>query len=245
MVVKVFDSYSMYYNLLYKDKNYVAEADYIAELLGDVKTVFEMGCGTGKHAKLLTSKGYEMFGIDLSVSMLEQAKVLNIECELGDVRNFRAGRKFDAVISLFHVASYQTSDDDVNNYFKTAAAHLNKGGRFIFDVWHKPAVLAQVPEKRVKTLENDEVKVVRYCVPNHIKEKDMVEVNYTIEVTDKHSGKTETIKECHPMRYFSYEDIEKFAFQNDMKIIKSEEWLTHNTPTADTWGVCYVCEAVK
>lgn len=208
MVTKVFDSYSMYYNLLYKDKNYESEADYIAALLGDVKTVFEMGCGTGKHAKLLTNKGYEMFGIDLSASMLEHAKALGIDCEQGDVRTFRAGRMFDAVISLFHVASYQTNDEDINNYFKTAAAHLNNGGKFIFDVWHKPAVLAQIPEKRVKTLENGDVKVVRYCVPNHIKEKDMVEVNYTIEVTDKHSGRTESIKECHPMRYFSYEDMD-------------------------------------
>ncbi len=242
MVTKVFDSYSMYYNLLYKDKNYESEADYIAALLGDVKTVFEMGCGTGKHAKLLTNKGYEMFGIDLSASMLEHAKALGIDCEQGDVRTFRAGRMFDAVISLFHVASYQTNDEDINNYFKTAAAHLNNGGKFIFDVWHKPAVLAQIPEKRVKTLENGDVKVVRYCVPNHIKEKDMVEVNYTIEVTDKHSGRTESIKECHPMRYFSYEDIKKFGSQNGMKIIKSEEWLTHNTPGTDTWGVCYILE---
>lgn len=242
MVTKVFDSYSMYYNLLYKDKDYAAEADYIAHLLGNAKTVFEMGCGTGKHAKLLTSKGYKMFGIDLSKTMLEQAKALGIDCEQGDVRTFRAGRKFDAVISLFHVASYQTLDEDINNYFKTAAAHLNKGGKFIFDVWHKQAVLAQVPEKRTKTLENDDIKVVRYCVPNHIKEKDMVEVNYTIEVTDKSSGKTETIKECHPMRYFSNEDIVNFASKNGFKIVKSEEWLTHKTPGSDTWGVCYVCE---
>ena len=242
MVTKVFDSYSMYYNLLYKDKDYAAEADYIAHLLRNAKTVFEMGCGTGKHAKLLTSKGYKMFGIDLSKTMLEQAKALGIDCEQGDVRTFRAGRKFDAVISLFHVASYQTSDEDINNYFKTASEHLNKGGTFIFDVWHKPAVLAQVPEKRTKTLENNYVKVVRYCVPNHIKEKDIVEVNYTIEVTDKSSGKTETIKECHPMRYFSNEDIVNFASENGFKIVKSEEWLTHKTPGSDTWGVCYVCE---
>ena len=128
MVTKVFDSYSMYYNLLYKDKDYAAEADYIAHLLRNAKTVFEMGCGTGKHAKLLTSKGYKMFGIDLSKTMLEQAKALGIDCEQGDVRTFRAGRKFDAVISLFHVASYQTSDEDINNYFKTASEQFLMSG---------------------------------------------------------------------------------------------------------------------
>lgn len=43
MVTKVFDSYSMYYNLLYKDKNYESEADYIAALLGDVKQYLKWG----------------------------------------------------------------------------------------------------------------------------------------------------------------------------------------------------------
>lgn len=245
MTTKVFDSYSAYYNLLYKDKDYLKEADYIAKLLGDVSTVFEMGCGTGKHAKLLTAKGYNIFGIDLSETMLEQAKSLGVDCALGDVRTFRCNKNFDAVISLFHVASYQTSGEDINNYFKTAAVHLNKGGKFIFDVWHKDAVLSQVPEKRTKTLENGEVKIVRYCVPNHIKEKDMVEVNYTIEITNKDNGDIETIKECHPMRYFSYSDIEKFAVKNGFEIIKSEEWLTGNEPGVNTWGVCYVCEVIN
>lgn len=243
-MAEVFDSYSKYYDLLYRDKDYNAEAEYISKLLGDVKTVFEMGCGTGKHAKLLTQKGYQMFGIDLSETMLSQAKLLGIDCSLGDVRTFRANRMFDAVVSLFHVASYQTSDNDINSYFETARLHLNKGGKFIFDVWHKDAVLAQNPEKRVKVLENNDVKVIRHCVPVHYIEKDVVEVNYTIEVFDKLSGKSEIIKEVHPMRYFSHDDIEKFSNANGFKILKSEEWLTGNNPSKNTWGVCYICEAI-
>lgn len=241
---EVFDSYSKYYNLLYKDKDYKAEAEYIAKLLGKVGSVFEMGCGTGKHAKLLTQTGYQMFGIDLSGTMLAQAKSLGIDCTIGDVRTFRANKVFDAVISLFHVASYQTSDNDINSYFQTARLHLNKGGKFIFDVWNKDAVLAQKPEKRVKVLENDEVKVIRHCTPAHHIEKDIVEVNYTIEVFDKLSGKSEIIKEVHPMRYFSYNDIEKYASENGFKILHSEEWLTGNVPSENTWGVCYICEAI-
>lgn len=243
-MTEVFDSYSKYYDLLYRDKDYNAEADYISKLLGPVSSVFEMGCGTGKHAKLLSQKGYKIFGIDLSKTMLEQAKSLGVDCSIGDVRTFLANRFFDAVISLFHVASYQTGDSDINSYFQTARSHLNKGGKFIFDVWHKDAVLFQLPEKRVKVLENDEVKVIRHCIPVHLVEKDVVEVNYSIEVLDKLSGKSEIIKEVHPMRYFSYDDIEKFASANGFKIIKSEEWLTGNSPSKTTWGVCYICEAV-
>lgn len=243
-MTKVFDNYSQYYNLLYQDKNYALEADYIASLLGNnVKTVLELGCGTGKHAKLLEEKGYEIFGVDLSDTMLEQAKTLGIDCTKGDARTFRANTKFDAVISLFHVASYQTTDEDVLNFFETANVHLEKGGEFIFDLWYKPAVLAQVPEKRVKTLENDEIKVTRYCTPEHIEERNIVNVNYDIEIKNKRTSQKETITETHVMRYFSDEDIKRFANLKGFDIIKSEEWLTKNNPNENTWGVCFI--AVK
>ena len=241
--MKVFDAYSSYYNLLYKDKDYQGEADYIASLLGNaVKTVFEMGCRTGKHASLLQKKGYDIFGIDLSETMLEQAKALGVDCALGDVRTFECGKCFDAVISLFHVASYQNTDEDINKYFQTAKKHLKPKGKFIFDVWHKDAVLAQLPEKRVKKMENDEVQIVRYCEPNHLPEKNIVEVNYHIEILNKKSKEKQYIDECHSMRYFSYEEIEHFAHNAGFKIVENIVWMTHDKPSSDSWGVCYVCE---
>lgn len=243
-MLKVFDKYSKYYNLLYKDKDYATESEYISDLIKrfslDTSAVLELGCGTGKHAHLLNQKGYDVFGIDLSETMLQQAKELGISCEVADIRTFRANKNFDAVISLFHIVSYQTTDEDVLNFFETAAYHLDTNGIVIFDVWYKPAVLTQLPEKRVKELENDEIKVVRYCTPNHIREKSVIEVNYTIEITDKSTQKTETIKEVHPMRYLSTEEIENFAHQKGFKIIHKEEWLTKNEPSENTWGVCFV-----
>ncbi len=57
---KTFDLYSEYYDLLYKDKNYKKEADYIASLIKTnaphTKSILELGCGTGKHASLLREK---------------------------------------------------------------------------------------------------------------------------------------------------------------------------------------------
>lgn len=243
-MTKVFDKYSKYYNLLYQDKDYAKEADYISSLIKTfspgTKNILELGCGTGKHASLLNKNGYDILGIDLSNTMLERAKEIGVNCAVGDVRNFRADRKFDSIISLFHILSYQTTDEDVLNFFETAAFHLDSNGIIVFDVWYKPAVLAQVPEKRVKELENDEIKVIRYCTPNLIAEKSVVEVNYTIEITDKATNEKEVLKEVHPMRYFSSEEIKNFAEEKGFKIILEEEWLTKNKPSENTWGVCFV-----
>jgi len=74
----IFGSYSKYYNLLYKDKDYKSEADYVKELIrtfkSDVSSVFDLGCGTGFHAEMISRDGYIVHGIDLSHSMIEQAK---------------------------------------------------------------------------------------------------------------------------------------------------------------------------
>jgi SAM-dependent methyltransferase len=240
----VFDNYSKYYDLVYQDKDYNAESDYLSSLIekynSNTETILELGCGTGKHAKLLNDRGYEVYGIDLSETMLEQAKELGINCELADVCTFKTDKNFDTILSLFHVASYQTTDEAILSYFNTASTHLNPGGVFIFDLWYKPAVLAQLPEKRIKELENSEIKVKRFCEPNHIKEDSVVEVSYNIEITDKKTGAIDQIAENHAMRYFSEDEIKYFAAKNNIVIIHSEEWLTAASPSENTWGVCFV-----
>ena len=55
--MSVFKDYSNYYDLLYSDKDYEAEADYIDHLIQKnnpgAKTILNLGCGTGKHDFLL------------------------------------------------------------------------------------------------------------------------------------------------------------------------------------------------
>ena len=77
--------------------------------------------------------GFFVHGIDLSPEMVQEANNRNnnnlegqLFFEVGDVRNFEAGKKFDAVISLFHVISYQIKNEDILEMFKTAAKHLRQ-----------------------------------------------------------------------------------------------------------------------
>jgi len=249
--MNVFRNYSKYYNLLYKDKDYSLETSYIIDLLKkytpNAKSILELGCGTGKHANILAENGYSILGIDTSKTMLNEAKKLSsssVTFELGDVRNFRAKQKFDAVISLFHVASYQTTNDDLINYFKTAKAHLDRDGIFIFDCWYGPAVLRQKPEKKIKELENDDIKVKRYANPQIHIQKNIVDVNYFIDIQDKKTDSIQNIKETHSMRYLFTPEIELFMKISEFKLIDSHEWLTGKMPGDDTWGVSFIVRAV-
>ena len=75
--MSVFGKYAKYYDLLYQDKNYSKEADYIDRLIKtyhpESKTILDLGCGTGRHDILLAEKGFFLTGVDSSKEMLSAA----------------------------------------------------------------------------------------------------------------------------------------------------------------------------
>jgi SAM-dependent methyltransferase len=252
--VSVFAGYSRYYDLLYRDKDYAGEAEYIAGLIKryapDAKTLMEIGSGTGAHAAELAEMGYEVAGVDMSEGMLEAAESRRsslspsvgkrLEFSQGDARSARLGRKFDVVISLFHVMSYQTSNDDLAAAFATAREHLKPGGAFIFDCWYGPAVLRQWPTVTEKTLSDDSTEVYRKATPDIHVNENVVDVNYDVLVKDKSTGVTETLRETHRMRYLFAPEIELALSTAGMKLIDSRAWMKDQPPDADTWGAVFV-----
>jgi hypothetical protein len=167
-----------------------------------------------------------------------------LEFAHGDVRTFRVAQSFDAVISLFHVVSYQTGQDDLESMFGTARAHLRDGGLFLFDVWYGPAVLTMRPERRVRTYEDERVAVTRTAEPNLDVNENTVDVVFDVDVREKASGLTENIRETHKMRYFFIPELRAVLARAGLKLTHGEEWLTAREPGADTWSVCFTALAV-
>lgn len=256
----VFGAYSKYYNLLYKDKDYAGEARYVNALIQkhapDAKSVLDLGCGTGRHDFELAEFGYQIAGVDMSEEMLAAANArlssLNPHhssgsCSFhqGDIRTVRLNQTFDVVISLFHVMSYQITNDDLQAAFATAKKHLKSGGLFIFDYWYGPAVLTDPPVVRVKRLEDDEISVVRLAEPVMHYNENVVDVNYEVLITDKGAGTQEQLQETHRMRYLFMPELELFAGKNGFESAAYEEFMTGECPGKDTWGVVNVCKAIK
>jgi SAM-dependent methyltransferase len=252
--LSVFAAYSKYYDLLYRDKDYAGEARYVADLMKrhapNTSRVIEIGCGTGGHARELAGLGFHVHGIDRSAGMLEaaEAKLDTIEPELrarmrfsqGDARSVRLGEKADAVISLFHVMSYQTSNADLTAAFATARAHLESGGVFIFDCWYGPAVLVERPAVTVKRLEDVAVSITRIAEPTLNSAQNTVDVNYTVLVYDRKTATVETLRETHRMRYLFRPEVELLLTSNKMSLVTAHEWMTDSAPGAHSWAACFV-----
>ena len=75
-----FNLYSKYYDLLYENKDYDAEANYISDCvknyLPNAKTILEFGSGTGVHGLILQKMGYDIYGLERSIQMIEKVRLL-------------------------------------------------------------------------------------------------------------------------------------------------------------------------
>ena len=243
---QVFDASARVFDLLYRDKDTVGEAGWIAKnlrLSSSKKnvSVLEIGAGTGRHACAFANAGLSVTAVEPSLEMLERATAHERVSYLqGDGRHLRLDTTFDAVLALFHVVSYQTSFSDAHDFFDTASRHLTSGGLFGFDVWYSPAVLFQRPEDRVLTKEDDVLRVTREARPSEDVVNSRVDVNYSYTVEDLKSGTTSSFDEVHAMRHFTYGEIELLASAHGMSILDACEFMTHREPSRDTWGVWFV-----
>lgn len=252
-----FNLYAAYYDLLYQDKDYKAESDYIENIIkkynSNVLTILELGCGTGIHALMLAKKGFFIHGVDISSKMIEKAKQRFetnssikkcLKFDVGDIRELDLNSKFDSVISIFHVISYLTTNSDVQAFFTTASRHLNNNGLLIFDFWYGPAVLTQKPSVKIKRLENENLKVTRISEPVHHVNDNIVDVNFHIFAQSKKDNLITDFKEIHRMRYFFKPELELFAAQSGFEVLNLEEWLTGRQPSEQSWGACVVCRKI-
>lgn len=246
-----FDAYTRYYDLLYRDKDYAAEAAYVAAALRrrrpGVQRILELGCGTGGHAEQLAALGFTVHGVDLSDGMVERAQArraalppalaqrLSYAC--GDARSVRTGERYDAVISLFHVMSYQTTNADLAAAYATAAAHLDGGGLFLFDYWFGPAVLAQQPGVRVRRLEGEDLKVTRIAEPELHALRNVCDVNYTLFVET--AGGTHRFAEKHPMRFLFVPELALLE-GGDWRDPEDRAWMAGTAPGAGDWAAMRV-----
>ncbi|MFW5490020.1 MAG: class I SAM-dependent DNA methyltransferase [Desulfovibrio sp.] len=251
--MSAFEFSAKFYDLLYEGKAYRKEADYIHALLTAHDAghlVLELGCGSGGHATHLAEYGSTVTGVDMSADMLlrlaARAEHLpekirhRISWQQSDIRTFQPEPIHDSVISVFHVMSYMTTNQDLNAAFATANRGLVPGGLLVFDCWYGPAVLTLGPEKRETTRENESWFLDRKVTPVHRPNDDVVEVHYDYIARNKKTDEESNFSEVHCMRYLFRPEVENFLNNNGFSLISSHEFLTDNELSCETWTACFV-----
>jgi SAM-dependent methyltransferase len=244
-------TYASAYDALYHDKDYSVECDLLERIFkeygdGNIKTILDLGCGTGNHAIPLAERGYEVIGIDISPKMLESARAkiasknLPISFVEGDIKklDLNRNRKFDAVIMMFAVLGYQSEIEDVIEALKIAHNHLRPGGLLAMDFWYGPAVLSQRPEQRIKVILTNKGKILRAVSSELDTMQQTCNVHYDLWEIDDNKLTAET-SENHIMRFFFAKEIElvikKIVGFKDLSIRKFKD--LNESPDEGSWNV--------
>ena len=138
--------------------------------------------------------------------------------------------------------SYQINNGDIQEMFQTAAKHLKQDGVFIFDFWYGPGVLTDPPVLREKRLENKELEVVRIANPLMYPNENVVDVNYSVHIKQKESGKVSELNEIHKMRYLFIPEILQFS-SAWFNLKTNFAWMKFSTPNFTDW--LSVCSLIK
>lgn len=250
----IFQKYASFYDLLYRDKQYEKECDFIINNLNQIapkaNKILELGCGTGKHARLLAKSGYQIHGIEKSQNMIDMGLANQNDslknfyptggffvCQQGDALTTNVGTDFDAALSLFHVLSYQNQDSQVIKLLRNINKHLKIGGFLILDFWYSPAVHHIVPETRVKRVSNETISVIRIAEPNYSPNSNIIDVNYLTFEEILSSGDIRKTEECHTMRAFDLDEIDEFAKLCGFDLLRSSGWMDNSSVCTKTWSV--------
>jgi SAM-dependent methyltransferase len=248
------DKYSKYYDILYADKDYEKECNFIEEIFRRYSSakpikILDVGCGTGGHLVHLARKGYEVVGIDKSELMAqiaeEKIRKYNLRAKImvADVLDFNLDEKFDACISMFAVIDYVIKTDDIIEAFKNIRRHLKQGSLLIFDYWYGPAVLTIRPSSRVKVIEKDGIKLIRTVVPeldtfNHIQRSNY----YLLAIKD--GMVIDEVREVHVLRYLFPQELIHYLNEAGFKVLKFCEFpYLDKPPSESTWNVATIAMA--
>nr|WP_225954676.1 class I SAM-dependent methyltransferase [Kibdelosporangium phytohabitans] len=139
--------HARWYDRWHATKDYQSEVDQLGALFGGgVRSVLDIGCGTGRHLELLAKAGYRVTGVERSPDMAAVAEARlapfpSAQVVAADAAEAGLAGAFDAVIMMFSVFGCHTTDSALFETLAVAHRHLRPGGMLVFDALDGAAVL--------------------------------------------------------------------------------------------------------
>lgn len=189
-----------------------------------VKTVFDMTCGTGQQVFYLAERGYEVVGSDLSPALIKIAhhKAKNAGKKItfleGDVRTLQV-EKFDAVITIFNAIGHLTKED-FEQALKNIHANLKDGGVYVFDIFNLQAIHDGMINDFSMETENvvNDVKI-RNVQHSEIDRRNGLLTSHDHYTIFKKDGEPEIRTNSFSLQIYTAEELEMLLFRNGFEIV--------------------------
>lgn len=120
--------------------------------------ILELCCGTGRLTFPLVQEGYNITGVDISSSMLKQARAKARELKVpvnfirSDIRSLDLPDVYDIIFIPFNSIHHLYNNRDFFNVLIRVKKHLKKNGYFIFDCFNPNIHYIVEAEKEEQTV---------------------------------------------------------------------------------------------
>lgn len=216
-----FSEYAELYDVLYQDKDYLGECDYLEKLFRKhtskpAKRLLDVAAGTGNHALIFAAKGYDVTAYDYSEEMAKEAlkkasaRGLNL-CVQGGISMDSMPEpkaRFDVVMALFSAINYLTKPGSLEGFLESSKRCLTPEGVLIFDFWNGLTCQTGYSPLRVKEGTNSQMRVIRISETRLNPMKHEAEVSFRCLVF-KGESKMKEVRETHHLRYFYPREMEE------------------------------------
>jgi ubiquinone/menaquinone biosynthesis C-methylase UbiE len=131
------------------------EVEKVVRLLGmrQGDRILDLCCGTGRHSLELARLGFDVVGVDRTVSYIEKAKQkaeednLKVTFVVGDMREYSQPDRFNVAVNLFGSFGYFENPDDNRQVVKNVYASLSSGGKFLIETAGKEIIARHFRER--------------------------------------------------------------------------------------------------
>ena len=135
------DYFARFYDVIYHQIRSGVDTHYFLDKIKNTEgKILEVGVGTGRFFTEALHAGADIYGIDVSRSMVDilKKKVHTSEhfrIYTGDACTMRLDNTFSLIIAPFRVFSHLIEVSDQLKFLENIWEHLEKGGTFIFDLF--------------------------------------------------------------------------------------------------------------
>jgi ubiquinone/menaquinone biosynthesis C-methylase UbiE len=224
----MFSESAEFYDAIYASfKDYRAEAARVAALLRTLqpqcRTVLDVGCGTGEHARLLAADGFIVDGLDLDPGLIRIAarKHPSGRFVVADMSAFQLSHRYDAILCLFSSLGYLLTLDRVRQALECFRRHLAPEGVVVVEPWFTPGVLEHGRVMQ-HTVESNGVRISRVSRM----EIDGVASHLHFEYEIRDASGTRHVSETHDLGLFTRDELQRTFEEAGLRAEYDPEGLT-------------------
>lgn len=204
------------YLAVYSHRN-LLEAKNLVDLIGkqlplkNSDKILDIACGNARHAKLLTRRHHQIYGTDLSITLLKSAlyqkpnKAFPFLVQ-SDMRYLPFSNSFDVALSLFTSFGYFRSETMNQQVIEEFARILRPGGRLVIDFLNPDYVISTLDPVSERTSGKIKIKEERWIIENRVYKQITINQDKTFSES---------------VRLYSFDELSNMISSAGLKIYKT------------------------